>query len=207
MRMELIPDLLKEMRGRMSLSIPINTSHLRSSVPKIRTTLYIPIQENTVLQCDLVIIDSLDGALVADASSRNERHYLSNITVTCWTRHCTVFLTYTLPKRRIQWVGSTGIRFPSFRWSTWFVAFAVQKSSLLVDSKWNCLLEFAFAAIAQWLNGINDWSIQGGGHRHNRNGKGSLSHKKRRFKLGKGTLFSVVSERMGDPTNEKAGEE
>ena len=128
MRMELIPDLLKEMRGRMSLSIPINTSHLRSSVPKIRTTLYFPIQEITVLQCDLVIIDSLDGALVADASSRNERHYLSNITVTCWTRHCTVFLTYTLPKRRIQWVGSTGIRFPSFRLSTWFVAFGVQNN-------------------------------------------------------------------------------
>ena len=128
MRMELIPDLLKEMRGRMSLSIPINTSHLRSSVPKIRTTLYFPIQEITVLQCDLVIIDSLDGALVADASSRNERHYLSNITVTCWTRHCTVFLTYTLPKRRIQWVGSTGIQFPSFRWSTWFVAFGVQNN-------------------------------------------------------------------------------
>lgn len=39
--------------------------------------------EITVLQCDLVIVDSLDGALVADASSRNERHYLPNIAVTC----------------------------------------------------------------------------------------------------------------------------
>ena len=81
--MELIPDLLNEIRGRMSLSIPINTSHLRSSVPKMRTTLYLPMPEITVLQCDLVIVDSLDGALVADASSRNERHYLPNIAVTC----------------------------------------------------------------------------------------------------------------------------
>lgn len=36
-RIELIPDLLNEIRGLMSLSIPIKTSHLRSSVPKIRT--------------------------------------------------------------------------------------------------------------------------------------------------------------------------
>ena len=77
-----IPDLLNEIIGFISTTTPMNTSHFRSSVPKIRTIVITLIKRTTIFQCNRIIINHIDRTFIANVRSWNKWRNFPNIITT-----------------------------------------------------------------------------------------------------------------------------